>query len=89
VVLISDGEYTSELGDAVWDKGLGVDYAVIVIPGTNVVSLRSPNDGKEVDVSSIAKQFPGGGGHAGAAGFSPEESFNELIVEHVRTLLDE
>ena len=44
------------------------------------VSLRSSHD--EVDVSAIARQM-GGGGHRQAAGFSSEESIDE-IIEFIR-----
>ncbi len=44
--------------------------AMVYVDGMWKISLRS--EGK-VDVSEIAKKFPGGGGHAGAAGFAVRE----------------
>jgi phosphoesterase RecJ-like protein len=47
---------------------------------TRRISLRSSHD--EVDVSAIARQV-GGGGHRQAAGFSSEDSVEE-ITEFIR-----
>ena len=64
-------QYTSTLGNklAKLDKceqmGDPVDYS-IVIHGNNKVSLRTIRD--DIDVSEIAKQMFGGGGHSKAAG---------------------
>lgn len=85
VVLIGNPEYTSELGHAILEEFPDVAYAVMVLPGINIVSMRAREGG--VDVEEIAKRF-GGGGHKGAAGFSPEDSFNMLIVDHLEALLD-
>lgn len=52
---------------SVSNKRIGIDYVVVANILYNKCELRSRKNG--VDVSDIAKTFPGGGGHKEAAGF--------------------
>lgn len=58
--------YASQIGNAILEHDVGVDYVVMLNPMYNKVDLRSRKGG--VDVAAIAKGF-GGGGHQPAAGF--------------------
>lgn len=50
--------------------------------GITQFSLRSNKEGKDVDVSAIAKAF-GGGGHKNASGFQVSLAKGRTIVDHV------
>ncbi len=86
-VVVGGGEYTSEIGNKLLQKRKEVDYVAIVLPGMDVVSLRSREGG--VDVGGIAERFESGGGHAASAGFSREGVFTRLIMDRVGKLLNE
>lgn len=61
--LLLRGSSSEAFGDKL--KEYDVCAAIVYCNGTWKVSLRS----EKVDVSEIAKKFPGGGGHANSAGF--------------------
>jgi len=63
----SSKRFHSEIGNALWRKRPPLGIVWRVERGAVNVSLRG--DGS-VDVSKVAKQFPGGGGHPNAAGFT-------------------
>jgi nanoRNase/pAp phosphatase (c-di-AMP/oligoRNAs hydrolase) len=67
-VVNSNYVFTSELCHTLI-KELGTEIALsYYIKEDNVVNVSLRSNGK-VDVSAIAKQYPGGGGHNDAAGF--------------------
>lgn len=61
------GGHLAELAEKQGEPPLGVVWWRDGARGSYRVSLRSRGDG--LDVSAIAKQWPGGGGHKNAAGF--------------------
>lgn len=67
VPILNSTILASEIGN---ELAIGHPFAVTYFDTADkrIFSLRSAKDG--VDVSNVAKQFPGGGGHFHAAGFS-------------------
>ena len=59
-------ENVSKAGNVFLTRYPELEYVVVAVPRSNVISLRSRDDG--VNVADIAKEH-GGGGHAAAAGF--------------------
>lgn len=63
-----------------------IDFSIVFYPkdhkdpnnNTYCISLRSNKDGKNIDVSQIAKEF-GGGGHRNAAGFTMNDNPKNLF----------
>lgn len=82
--MVNSPIFQSEIGDKLCKDG--APFAVIwheEASGTYKFSLRSRSD---FDVTQIAKLWPGGGGHAQAAGFTTEDS-PRIVTEEIRQFL--
>jgi len=78
-ILSSDGS-VSNVCDRILQEYPQADYAAAILPGANIISLRSRDDGPDIEV--VAKTF-GGGGHPHASGFpiDTRELLFQLIGE--------
>jgi hypothetical protein len=67
--LVVNGQCSGELGEAIRLKGYTIGYCYVEAEQNGELMTFVTLYSDQVDVSKIAKKF-GGGGHAGAAGFS-------------------
>ena len=71
--------FISQLGNELCRRNPDIDFAAIVQPAYNTVSLRSI---KDVDLSEFAKRY-GGGGHKLSAGMPYSEDLNIELVQSI------
>lgn len=83
VAIVFAEQFVSQLGNTLCENNKDIQFAAIICPDYNTVSLRSV--GRGADVSKIAEYF-GGGGHRNAAGFSISK---DLVFRPVETLFKE